>query len=409
MIQPTVNWIKPDWPNQPFNLEDGDYYAKLGVRESLSIFPICYRSSENTSEAFKLNFFENTDDCTKNLFDVHWKVMNLTFALDQLSIIDEPYVLDIDLDFFATGDPELEHYLKHKKHQKYFEVLENLINSSALCLNNDMKKITEINQLLHEIFWGDLLFLPGSNEPMRSSSIWNKDLLNLWCNPNSAYETLVKISKLANAFILESNIPPVEFAILRDNHKFPNISCKANEYFGVCADSVPFHFSSKQEIMKTMENLGKLIQKIGGNYKKIVVELTFFIDPAVVTIARSTEGYTPVHLHPFIEGNLLAILDSNIKSPLKIKYQENLKYTTPNFIDNTYKVSENTLKQIQDRIFSFTISEMLQQDDEKNEILLKVDLVAEYAFQKNIPFSELVLQGNSYKEFEDWLKNKYKL
>lgn len=396
MIQSRVVWIKPDWPNQQYNLNEGEYDVLLGTSKPKNqSFSICYRALKNTSRSFRRDFFERSPPCTRNLFPVHWDVFNLTSTMQKLQLSNKKYVLDIDEDFFATQDPEIDFYLRKKRYEVYFALLEKLVEPNRVFC--DVKKNRkQINNLLHRIFWGNFIFLPGSKVPIRKPKSWKlKQWEKLFCKPNEVYEHLEKISKFALAMITELKFEPLEFAAMRKNHKLPNIMCKGNGYFGLCEDKIPFHHSTKQEILENMKKLKALIEKLG--------------DPTVVTIARSVDGFTPTFLHPFIEENLLKILDSSIKAPLKIKYEENLRKTSLNLNVNKYEASEEEIQKLRDRILSFSKQQMIEKYKKRNKILRQVFLISSYVAKKDLDMFDLIEQRDEdYEKLMAYVKRKLK-
>lgn len=371
MVQPHVLFIKPSWKNQIHNLEEGIYRVKLGTPTTpIPGYPLCYDHPDDQKSDFVEAFGDPKAGCSEknpiqNAMNVEWRVMDIDNAIRDFKFrkSGQSYVLDIDLDFFSTEDPELYVILSQEQHLKYTKLLEELVGENVICHYNDPKKMDKITKLLHEIFWEKLTFMPGSKKPinLKQNSVWKKRTAKLWCDPSAAYETLINVTKLAHEFI--TVLTPQVLATLKDNHKFPNISCKTNNYFGVCANLIPAYYASREEILENIKYVGDFIRKFGK--------------PAVITIARSLKGYTPPHLYPFIENNLLVELHNALDGKVQLKFYSGLK-EAPTESPKMYKVPPKDYEMLKKSVLGLTKKQLKAYSTYVSEKLVLAKLATQF-------------------------------
>src|SRR5690606_13441154 len=139
---------------------------------------------------------------------------------------------------------------------------------------------------------------------------------------------------------------------------------KTNEFFGICPNGHPYREASKDEILKNIKKLGEFI--------------TLYGDPALITIARSSEGYTPAHLLPFIETHLLAELKKVIQRPLKIEYFPGLTKVDLKKTPKKFKIPEEVQNSIE-KIVNETSGVLLQSlQKRKKQQLERIAMIEEY-------------------------------
>jgi hypothetical protein len=390
MINGNVIWIQSNWPGEDYNMGLGTSAALLGHRNSFDELGkkpfLCMNNFESISardfpgaraglsttlqELSDKAILCDDNDMSENPLRVQWDVFHLSETIESQSntqkqfmdiIGNSQYVLDIDEDFFSAKDPTIHRLLRFSEYSAYSALLEKIFSPEEIC-TKDPNILSALNDLVYSMFYGDVMFLPPANTndepaplPPREEFANPKhyEVLSAWCAGHQyAYNRLIIVTKLATLMLQNMNY--VALAIIgnkKDFFKFPTLdkSCHVNGFFGVCSAGDPVREHEDRSVIDAqIDKIGIMISQLPSK-------------PALITIARSLDGYTPYHLHPYIERRLLYMLDKVLAEKLEVVYYKNLK-PAPQSGDLRRPTGRNTEKY--DRL-RFTINRMTRSYLEK--------------------------------------------
>lgn len=239
-------WIKPPWAEQ---IKDGDKTFRIGrnIQNKIRV-----DSTENyfISECLVSKLEELSD-----VKEIGFKVVTLNDNFDKKTIdeIRDPYILDVDLDFFSTGNPFREIYKKAcvysslKELYKFAPPESRNIDVVVSCVEKREAQIRELESIF--------TYLEGKRDmpikPESNSLVWEK------------------IKKLRDTILNFYSEKEVDWELIHD------AGC-------TCDDSeLPFHISTQEEL-----------EIMFGRFERFLELLR--IPPLIITISRSTEDdYTP--------------------------------------------------------------------------------------------------------------------
>lgn len=269
----TLVWIKPPWANQ---IKDSSQVFRIG-REKLTGY-IRVDCTENyfVSECLFTTEenLENTKEIALNVATLGKPVMN---AIDDTNSIkkifndtlqcNQPYILDIDLDFFSTSNPFKKIYNKAGLYEKlkelyYFESPKTKETEEIL------PKIVERREQI------DML------ENIFKHLQRNDDISNL----NYDSKILEKVRKVKEEMLLHYKESEIDWELVHD----AGCTCDDTE--------LPHHVSSKEEL--------SIMFDCFKNFLEVLPH-----PPVIITISRSTEDdYTPEEDVANIQENVLEVL-----------------------------------------------------------------------------------------------------
>ncbi|XP_063826592.1 UPF0489 protein C5orf22 homolog [Ostrinia nubilalis] len=266
-----VVWLRPPWANQ---FSDGTRVIQVGddahtgllrvdSKEPYYLSDALYSSNLENSREFEFTVAELSDKTKEKVGEIE----NLASTLN----ISEPYVLDVDLDFFSTGNP----FLSLFQSINLYDRLEPIF-SFKLPENDDAETIQKVNELreqqieeLENIFQ----HLEEHGELTHYSGV-RSDMFH-------------KVSDLVSVVLAEAerlNVTPDWWAI----------------YAGGCTrdqGGLPYHISNEQEIRNLISAFSKLLRVLPT--------------PVLVTVSRSTDdGYCPPDQVDLVQSLVLQTLNN---------------------------------------------------------------------------------------------------
>ncbi len=438
-------WVQRNWSDQAglhrigvgFNFPPGNYSLVLKKREHWDVSDfendmmiderqtfLCYKNSHgilldgNLTDRGLHNLPRKRglcdDDTHDNEKEVKWFVRHVqehesyTFVNELIGPKNSPYILDIDLDYFATYTPVISNVASIELNGHYFEYLRRLL-TNELCLDTelpDMKKSEEysylsekeqiiqyntrrVNRLLKQIAYEGLLFLSKEGRKKYAKykyiSTFNQNTMKLWCNGQErGQKVLEQVTKLFTLFTVENRFFHV--ALLRSEYEFPSIECNSNYLFGICHYTDISHPDvTRGEILEEMEKLRFLIRERGT--------------PAVVTVARSQPDYTPPHLYKFIEYNLLNMLQDEFAN-VDIQYYDGLSPVEPTFDISPVSTYNQTLfNEVEESIQALSDQEVVNLYKKNQKKLKQMTLLRKYMDEQEISILDVAERA---EDFVNW-------
>lgn len=413
IVTPNVIWCRGDWPGQTYNFAFGTHKAMLAKRNvhhaDIDSSYLCYANIERPKDTFDalvpaVGLCNQTQPYEEPI-PVVWEVIQMDEAkrIAPKSIPKgSPYILDIDLDFFAANEPVLHQFVSFRQFGALFALIEEVVKSKTTCHNNDVVKLRKLENVMYDIYWNALTFLPGFKEgdtpvnmnlAQRTRATDLPELYKLWCNgATDAIPALVKLTQVAGFFM--KNIDYVALSMLKHEYNFPTIACKVNGLFGVCSSGDPVNNDpARTTIQAQINQVGEFVTMQGP--------------PALITIARSSDGYTPAHLLGFIETTLIKTLKRAIEThpglPRKVtvKFTRDLKAEKPHpeskkaFVANKKEVSS-----LAKRVYAMKKREVEDYIKYRTTQIRNMLLVHEYMHLRGFPNIHQFLQH--FKEFKKW-------
>lgn len=414
-IEESFNVIQKSWKENDKKIEENDPNIKPWSELNL-MNEATMRQAASSKKKSKNNDSVSQRSNAKNVLEENSQLL--------INKINLPYVLDIDLDYFAATDPTLSrflpqmyplgtllHILKEMLSPKYFCIYDNDSPTSTRKLLSLWIKewLTPIETVSHDIYQksNNTSFL---NEKTNSNSVTDfnveydtkrdEKIIKIMCskqiNGDSIHslrtnqEHIKKIKTILLMILTKVNYLELH---LFNKHGLFSIDCETNHLFGLCIDGDPSYIPTTQEIEEKVHKISQLIKNIGK-------------DPYMITIARSKDGYCPDSLCDYIESLLLKELNSNTllkqtklfykpgMHPSKtIPFEEALKqikyeYFPPQDIEKLNKeidskiLSKSEISTIEEIKTKWQIVNFLKQIEEKNDadidiIVNKFDKVIE--------------------------------
>jgi hypothetical protein len=164
-----------------------------------------------------------------------------------------------------------------------------------------------------------------------------------------------------------------------------------NNIYGLCPANDPVNNNpTKEDILKNMKQLENFIKKRGK--------------PSLVTIARSLDGYTPAHLHQFIETELLRTIQSSIPNT-KLEYiaeqvDPSIKPKPLSYIDKA------DVEEYKTEIAQTKRKDFADMGPIRRVKLRGIGMVEKFAKMRNIRVSEVF---HHLSDFLAWKSNELKM
>ncbi|XP_063548331.1 UPF0489 protein C5orf22 [Cydia strobilella] len=266
-----VVWLRPPWAKQFKDgsrvIEVGDHpdngLLRVNSKEPYYMSDALYSSKLDNKRTFTLTVAEvpdpnNTED------ETHIQILAKELA------ISRPYVLDIDLDFFSTGNPFLSLYENIQLYDRLEPIFGFKLPDSDD--NKAVEKFVDLRERQLNELENLFQYLEEHN--------------NLENYEGEKTETFQKVSDIASAVLSEAGRlgePPNWWAV----------------YAGGCTrdqGGLPHHISTEEEVRHKMD---KIIRPL----------LKALPPPVLVTVARSTDdGYCPSDQVDYIQSLVLNML-----------------------------------------------------------------------------------------------------
>ncbi|XP_060806955.1 UPF0489 protein C5orf22 homolog [Amyelois transitella] len=266
-----VVWMRPPWATQfsdgtrDIRVGDHPHTGQLRVdsKEPYYMSDALYSTHLLNERTFTFTVAEIAEPTRKKSDD------ELQKLVDTISI-SKPYVLDIDLDFFSTGNPFLNLYDKIS----LYDLLEPIFNFN-LPENDDVETVEKVVKQREE----QLNELENIFEHLEENG-------NLQAYEGEKTDLLTKVSVVVDAVTKEAERlgdSPDWFAIFAGG-------CTRDQ------GGLPFHISTEQEVEDMVnQSLLPLLRRLPA--------------PVLITVARSTDdGYCPKHQVDFIQSLVLKTL-----------------------------------------------------------------------------------------------------
>ncbi|CAG4977979.1 unnamed protein product [Parnassius apollo] len=264
-----VVWLRPPWAKQ---FTDGTRIIQVGDHPASGLLRVDSKESYYLSDALFSSELENVRKFTftamelSNAISKENNLVNFTKGLN----IRHPYVLDIDLDFFSTGNPFLSLY----ENIGLYDRLEPIFEFHLPDDNNveTVKKVVELRERQLQELENLFQYLEKHNS-FRNYEGEKSDLFKI-------------VSDLADSVSAEAERlgeKPDWWAVFA-------AGCTRDQ------GGLPFHISSDEEIRTTITNTLKQF-------------LRLLPAPVLITVARSTEdGYCPPTQVNRIQALVLEVL-----------------------------------------------------------------------------------------------------
>lgn len=250
-----VMWVRPEWAQQ---MPDGEYRFVIGDDPAGKL--------RVTST---LDYYVMTGVWIPGNLLHNGRTMSLgvaTAADIRSGSVSGPLIIDIDLDYYSTRNPAAEEMREAGIDEATIQKLYAIFALENLRMSRDpdecYSQLGEIKQLLRKIAGGS------------------------WYSNLGAYFTLMRRGFSPRGLYRLRNI-----SMEADRHKQLDVLLE----IGLHLAALPEHRSSHEEIDRMVADTQQAIQRAGGK-------------PLIVTIARSSEGFTHPDLLPVIEAKVLAML-----------------------------------------------------------------------------------------------------
>ncbi|KAG6450514.1 UPF0489 protein C5orf22 homolog [Manduca sexta] len=261
-----VVWLRPPWAKQ---FSDGTRKFHVGDHPETGLLRVDSKEPYYLSDALFSTLLSNKRELTLTVEELSCetskedKMKNLLAKID----ITQPYVLDIDLDFFSTGNPFLGLYENINLYDRLLPIFDFPLPESDDV--ETLEKLVESReQQLQEL------------ENLFEHLDKNNSLDSYTGNKSHLYNMVNELASVVLAEAKRLNEVPDWWAV----------------YAGGCTrdqDGLPYHISTKEEIKETVDKaLTPLLQSLPV--------------PVLITIARSTDdGYCPPHQVDYIQSLVL--------------------------------------------------------------------------------------------------------
>ncbi|KAL4716854.1 hypothetical protein ACJJTC_012665 [Scirpophaga incertulas] len=263
-----IVWLRPPWARQ---FSDGSRVIQVGDDAKTGLLRLDSKEPYYLSDALYSSELVNkrTFELTVAELSGSTNLCSIKELADKLNI-SQPYILDIDLDFFSTGNPFLLLYGNIDLYNRLGPIFDFELpkDESDESFENIVKAREEQLNELENLF----------QHLEKHNSLTNY--------PGEKTELFHKVSSIASEVLAEAggdNEPPDWWAV----------------YAGGCTrdqGGLPYHISTKDEIEKSISDcLAHFLKNLPP--------------PVLITIARSTEdGYCPSDQVDFIQSLVLEVL-----------------------------------------------------------------------------------------------------
>ncbi|XP_056635696.1 UPF0489 protein C5orf22 homolog [Diorhabda sublineata] len=270
-----VIWIKPPWAHQ---IEDSSQSFNIGKDKVEGTIRLDCKETYFLSECLYSNLrdLENVKTVKLDVFTLGNTLQNLSDDLNKLrssiSKSDARVVLDIDLDFFSTGNPFNRIYEKADLYNQlkdiYFfkppeEKKDNIISEVV------NKRKIQISQLYNIFkYLNDNRRMPEEDQ---SSELWKK------------------VDSMRNIMLAHYGDDEIDWLLIHD------AGCTCDE------SGLPDHISTIEELQVLFSCFKNLLDVLPKN-------------PTIITISRSTEDdYTPFENVELIQNKVLELLNETFQ------------------------------------------------------------------------------------------------
>ncbi|XP_075974767.1 misexpression suppressor of ras 6 isoform X2 [Anticarsia gemmatalis] len=268
-----VVWLRPPWARQ---FRDGTRPIHVGDHPTTGELRVDSKEPYYLSDALysphlvnKRKFIFTSAELSDTVLTKEPKESNLQNYIENLNV-KEPYVLDIDLDFFSTGNPFLALYENIKLYDRLLPIFDFKLPDKDDDETVD-KVVESREQQLEEL---ENLF----------QHLEQYDNLDKYEGEKSRLYKMV--SELAIAILAEAkrlNEKPDWWAVFAGG-------CTRDQ------EGLPYHISSEEEIQRLVK-------------QALVPLLKNLPPPVLITVARSTDdGYCPPHQVEYIQSTVLEVL-----------------------------------------------------------------------------------------------------
>lgn len=262
-----VAWIKASWAQQ---ISDGDYHFKIGRHRNSGKIRVTFRDDYFLSECLYCdkNELENAKNVAFLVKTCQEKIANDLNPLDKF-MDNEPYILDIDLDFFSTKNP--------------------------------------IKVLLGDELYGKLKTIYGFQPPKSRAQNELEHCLKLRENDLTEFKTIFE--QIEKGYTDQCNDHPkfidLKYIYERSVEKLGDeIDAAFLHEFGCTTDDpeLPHHISSDAEIASLLYSMEKSVMSLDK-------------PPTLVTISRSSiDDYCPSNQVDQIQSQVLESLQKIFKN-----------------------------------------------------------------------------------------------
>ncbi|OWR42370.1 putative Misexpression suppressor of ras [Danaus plexippus plexippus] len=262
-----VVWMRPPWAKQ---FTDGTRIIHVGDHPDTGLIRVDCKESYYMSDALYSAELNNKKKFIFTVAELADNNIDGIATLSQSLGITEPYVLDIDLDFFSTGNPFLDLYKNIQLYDRLEPIFSFKMPSDTDDLTLQRFNETRENQLdeLENMFaclekYGNLQKYRGPKTEL--------------------YEKVCGLVEVVKAEADRLGEPPDWWAVFAGG-------CTRDQ------GGLPYNITTEEEIQKTVEN----------TLKPFLLEIP---RPVLITVARSTDdGYCPPNQVDFIQSLVLKTL-----------------------------------------------------------------------------------------------------
>lgn len=255
----SLTWIKPPWANQ---MQDSSQKFRIGRNKNSNFIRVDCTENYFVSECLFCPLTEllDTKEVNLDVITLGKPVINLTDDSDELNARiktilkdNEPYVLDVDLDFFSTSNP----FKKIYKKANLYDKLRKLYYFESPKTKNDGELIEKVTLREKQLNNLEMLFKKlQRNEEINDGHQCDTELLR-------------KVENIREEMLKYYDESEIDWELVHD------AGC-------TCDDSeLPHHVSTEDELNIMFDCFNNFVNML--NYS-----------PTIITISRSTEDdYTP--------------------------------------------------------------------------------------------------------------------
>uniref|UniRef100_A0A8D8R2L1 UPF0489 protein C5orf22 homolog n=1 Tax=Cacopsylla melanoneura TaxID=428564 RepID=A0A8D8R2L1_9HEMI len=278
-------WIKQEWCNQ---MDDGSYVFHVGKYEKSGQIKLTATNSYFVSEVLYAPLEELTNVKQVTLIVVTFKTQNMNESFDKmrqlLSLENDSYVLDIDLDYFSTRNPFQELY----KLANLYERLQTIYKCETPSTSNTeelSKFVATRSEQLNNL---KQFFMNLGDEKV-------KDLFD-----ETTCELLTQLVNEVNKYYTI-----VDWELIHE------AGCTCDDM----ARPLPHHVTDQDQLIPLIDNTFKFWFSVVDQAKP----------PVLITISRSSEDdYCPPEQVDVIESHVLSLLRKKYDTnDLHLHYAEN--------------------------------------------------------------------------------------
>jgi len=305
---------------------------------------------------------------------------NFTHSLREGVFQNQPYYLDVDLDFFAVNECDLFHVIDmyDRELRSFFETLRVLTSSDLVCAPS-----YKMQDLLTELAQATF----GSIDP---ELLGSADLL--WCNNGFQHLNSLRITLMR----IFDRIGYLGAAALMDEFAFPTVGSSLNGIYGLVPTEHTRSVVTREQMLSELDEFKKLLSVIGS-------------PPEMVTISRSALEFTPVSHLQFLEESVLQIVRESFDHPLDIEYHDSLPRTEQ--IDEFYKehLEVEQSPPLDDVQSGLSAVELMHLREKYNQIQEEIELVHEYCKKHKAEPVGILESPSEFDLFLLWREREYRL